>query len=39
MTKLNDLAQLGQSIWLDYIRRDMLTSQELHQLVAMGVRG
>lgn len=39
MTKLNDLAQLGQSIWLDFIQRDMLTTQELHQLAAMGVRG
>lgn len=39
MTKLNDLAQLGQSIWLDYIQRDMLMTQELHQLAAMGVRG
>lgn len=39
MTKLNDLALIGQSIWLDYIRRDMLTSQELSQLASMGVRG
>ena len=39
MTKLHDLADLGQSIWLDYIRREMLDSGELSQLREMGVRG
>lgn len=39
MSKLHDLADLGQSIWLDYIRRDMLQSGELNQLHQTGVRG
>jgi len=39
MSKLHDLADLGQSIWLDYIRRRMLDSGELSQLREMGVRG
>lgn len=39
MSKLHDLADLGQSIWLDYIRRDMLDSGELNQLKVTGVRG
>ncbi len=29
----------GQSIWLDYLRRNMITSGELKNLVADGVRG
>ncbi|HSM56780.1 MAG TPA: bifunctional transaldolase/phosoglucose isomerase [Candidatus Sulfomarinibacteraceae bacterium] len=39
MSKLHNLAELGQSIWLDYIRRDMLDSGELNQLKVSGVRG
>ena len=39
MSKLLDLAELGQSIWLDYIRRDILDSGELNQLHQTGVRG
>jgi len=39
MSKLHDLADLGQSIWLDYIRRDILDSGELNQLRQTGVRG
>lgn len=39
MTKLHDLADLGQSIWLDYIRRNILESGELNQLHRSGVRG
>ena len=39
MSKLHDLADLGQSIWLDYIRRDLLDSDELNQLHQTGVRG
>lgn len=38
-TKLDQLAALGQSIWLDFIRRSSLTSGELAALVAQGVRG
>jgi transaldolase/glucose-6-phosphate isomerase len=30
---LRDLHELGQSIWLDYIRRHLITSGELQQLV------
>ena len=39
MTKLHDLAGLGQAVWLDYIRRSMLDSGELASLVEQGVRG
>ncbi|MDT8306074.1 MAG: bifunctional transaldolase/phosoglucose isomerase [Anaerolineae bacterium] len=39
MTKLHKLADIGQSIWLDYIHRDMLDNNELHQLRETGVRG
>lgn len=39
MTKLDELAQNGQSIWYDFIRRDMLTGSGLADLVAAGVRG
>lgn len=37
---LKQLEILGQSIWLDYIRRDLMTSGELHRLIEMdGLRG
>jgi transaldolase len=39
MTKLNQLADLGQSIWLDFIRRSLITSGELQALVDEGLRG
>jgi transaldolase / glucose-6-phosphate isomerase len=39
MGKLNDLAELGQAVWLDYIRRSFITSGELQRLVDQGVRG
>ncbi len=39
MSKLHELAELGQSIWLDYMRRDILNSGELNQLHKTGVRG
>lgn len=39
MTKLHDLHAEGQSVWLDFIRRDMLASGELDSLVADGIRG
>jgi transaldolase / glucose-6-phosphate isomerase len=39
VTKLQQLAALGQSIWLDYIRRDMLANGELEQLRELGVSG
>ncbi|HVO71278.1 MAG TPA: bifunctional transaldolase/phosoglucose isomerase [Aggregatilineaceae bacterium] len=39
MTKLQQLARLGQAIWLDYIRRSFITSGEFQKLVDLGVRG
>ncbi len=39
MSKLDDLAELGQSIWLDFIHRDLLTSGQLDDLVTQGLRG
>src|SRR5258708_13464464 len=31
---LKDLLNFGQSVWLDYIRRDLLTTGELKRLIA-----
>jgi len=39
MGKLDELFQLGQSVWLDFIRRSLITSGELQALVYNGVRG
>jgi transaldolase len=39
MTKLHDLTKLGQSIWLDYIRRSFLESGDMENIITMGVRG
>jgi transaldolase len=39
MTKLEDLARHGQSVWYDYIRRDMLEDGTMASLVASGIRG
>lgn len=39
MTILHQLSELGQAIWLDYIRRAFITSGELAQLVDQGLRG
>ena len=39
MTKLHELARLGQSIWLDNISRPLLLSGELQELVNQGLRG
>ena len=37
---LKQVEKLGQSLWLDYIRRDLLTSGELRRLIeADGLRG
>ncbi|HTT22333.1 MAG TPA: bifunctional transaldolase/phosoglucose isomerase, partial [Candidatus Sulfotelmatobacter sp.] len=37
---LKDLLKFGQSVWLDYIRRDLITSGELKRLIAEdGLRG
>ncbi|MDJ0665433.1 MAG: transaldolase [Acidimicrobiia bacterium] len=39
MGKLHDLHAAGQSVWLDFIRRDILESGELGVMVADGIRG
>lgn len=39
MTKLDQLADLGQSLWLDYIHRDLIQSGKLKELIDLGVRG
>ena len=39
MTKIHDLAKLGQSVWLDYIRRSFITSGGLQKLIDQGVQG
>jgi len=39
MSKITELANLGQSIWLDYIRRSLITSGELKDLVEQGLGG
>ena len=39
MTKMHEVAELGQSIWLDFIRRSFITSGELQELIDTGLRG
>jgi transaldolase len=39
MTKLHQLAELGQAIWLDYIRRSLIEQGDLEGLVQDGLRG
>ena len=39
MAKLHTLAQIGQSIWFDYIRRSLINSGELKALIDQGIRG
>ncbi|MFH1117189.1 MAG: bifunctional transaldolase/phosoglucose isomerase [Pseudomonadota bacterium] len=39
MTKIRELADSGQAIWLDYIRRSFTDSGGLSELIAQGVRG
>lgn len=38
-SKLHAVAKLGQSVWLDFIRRSLLTSGGLQEYVDKGVRG
>lgn len=38
-TPLQRLADHGQSVWLDYIRRDLMETGELAQMVRDGLRG
>ncbi len=39
MTKLHQLANLGQAIWFDYIRRSFITSGDLQALIDEGLCG
>jgi transaldolase/glucose-6-phosphate isomerase len=39
VTKLHQLAELGQAIWLDYIRRSFVSAGDLDELVRDGLRG
>jgi transaldolase/glucose-6-phosphate isomerase len=39
MSRIKDLNKLGQSIWLDFIRRSLITSGELEALISRGVSG
>jgi len=39
MSAIKDLNRLGQSIWLDFIRRSLIASGELEALIARGVSG
>ena len=38
-TKLHTLAELGQSVWLDYIDRELITTGGLTTYVSRGLRG
>ena len=38
-TAMQALLELGQSVWLDYLRRGMLTSGELQGMIDDGLRG
>ena len=38
-TKLHALAEAGQSVWLDYIRRSLITSGGLQTYIDKGLRG
>jgi transaldolase len=40
MTPIQSVCELGQSLWLDYIRRDLIESGELEQRIKAGeIRG
>lgn len=39
MNRIQSLTELGQSIWLDYIRRDMTRNGDLARMIADGLRG
>ena len=39
MSKLKELAAAGQSVWLDFIRRDMVSNGDLAALIDEGVTG
>ena len=39
MSKLKEIIGYGQSIWLDYIRREYIKSGELKAMIKQGIRG
>ena len=39
MSKLHDLHKMGQSTWLNYMRRDYITAGALRQAIADGIQG
>ena len=39
MNSVQVLTDLGQSIWLDYVSRSLITSGRLQSLLEIGVRG
>ena len=39
MTKLNELTNVGQAIWYDYIRKEFILSGELEELIHQGLMG
>jgi transaldolase/glucose-6-phosphate isomerase len=39
MTKIQELAQLGQAVWLDYIQRGFIKDGGLQDLIDLGLRG
>ena len=39
MAKLDELTKIGQSVWLDSIRRSFIKSGELGELIGKGLRG
>ena len=39
MSSLHDLKALGQSVWLDFISRELLSSGDLSRLVSSGLKG
>ncbi len=39
MTRIHELAELGQSMWLDYIRRAFIESGEMADLIEAGIHG
>ncbi len=39
MTKIQEIAKLGQSIWIDYIRRSFITSGDLEKMIDEGLLG
>ena len=38
-TKIMELADFGQSIWLDYISRTLIEKGELKRMIGLGLRG